>query len=166
MQVTMGGIPMGLLGKEVKVGDKAPLFKAVNVDLSEFRLEDHLGKAIVLTCFPSVDTGICAVQAAKFNNEVGKLGDKALVVTVSNDLPFALTRYCAAEGVENAITVSDHKDLDFSMQYGMLIGDLRLLARAVFVIDQEGVIRYKELASEVKSELNYEKALEALKELI
>lgn len=166
MKITMGGNPMTLLGKEVKVGDKAPIFKAVNVDLSEFNLKNYLGKAIVLTSFPSVDTGICAMQAAKFNNEVGKFGDKAIIITVSNDLPFALTRYCAANGVENAITVSDHKDLDFSMNYGMLIEELRLLARAVFVIDKEGIIRYIEIANEVKTELNYDKALEVLKELI
>ncbi|CAM3173335.1 thiol peroxidase [Streptobacillus felis] len=164
MKVTMGGNPITLIGSVVKVGQKAPEFKAVKGDLSEFKLSDYLGKKIVLTSFPSIDTGICAMQAARFNQEIGKFDD-AVLITISNDLPFALNRYCGANGIDNAITISDHKDVDFGMKYGMLIEELRLLARAVFVIDKEGNIAYMEVCPEIKSEPNYEKALEVLKRL-
>ncbi|WP_156298886.1 thiol peroxidase [Streptobacillus canis] len=164
MKITMGGNPITLIGNEVKIGQMAPNFKAVKGDMSEFKFSDYLGKKIVLTSFPSIDTGICAMQATKFNHEISKFEDTVLI-TVSNDLPFALSRYCSVNGIENAITISDHKDVDFGMKYGMLIEELRLLARAVFVIDKEGKIAYIEVCQEIKSEPDYEKALSVLNTL-
>ena len=104
MKITMGGNPLTLVGNEVKVGEMAPLFKAINKNLEEVSLKEFLGKVIVLTSFPSIDTGICAMQAAKFNNELSKY-DEVSVITISNDLPFALGRYCGANGINNAVTL-------------------------------------------------------------
>jgi len=165
MKITMGGNPLTLVGNEVKVGEMAPLFKAINKNLEEVSLKEFLGKVIVLTSFPSIDTGICAMQAAKFNNELSKY-DEVSVITISNDLPFALGRYCGANGINNAVTLSDHRDLEFANSYGMLLKELRLLARAVFIIDKKGQIIYKEVVSEIKTELNYEAALEVVKKAI
>ncbi len=165
MKITMGGNPLTLVGNEVKVGEMAPLFKAINKNLEEVSLKEFLGKVIVLTSFPSIDTGICAMQAAKFNNELSKY-DEVSVITISNDLPFALGRYCGANGINNVVTLSDHRDLEFANSYGMLLKELRLLARAVFIIDKKGQIIYKEVVSEIKTELNYEAALEVVKKAI
>lgn len=165
MKITMGGNPLTLVGNEVKVGEMAPLFKAINKNLEEVSLKEFLGKVIVLTSFPSIDTGICAMQAAKFNNELSKY-DEVSVITISNDLPFALGRYCGANGINNAVTLSDHRDLEFANSYGMLLKELRLLARAVFIIDKKGQIIYKEVVSEIKTELNYEAALKVVKKAI
>ena len=166
MKITMGGNPLTLIGNEVNVGEKAPIFKAINKDLEEVSLEKFLGKVVVLTSFPSIDTGICAIQAAKFNNELAKYEDEVSIITISNDLPFALGRFCAANGINNAITLSDHRDLEFANNYGMLLKELRLLARAVFVIDKKGEIVYKEVAKEIKTELNYHAALEVVMKAI
>lgn len=166
MNITMGGNPLTLIGNEVKVGEKAPMFKAINKNLEEVSLEQFLGKVVVLTSFPSIDTGICAIQAAKFNNELAKYEDEVSIITISNDLPFALGRFCAANGINNAITLSDHRDLEFANSYGMLLKELRLLARAVFVIDKKGQIAYKEVAKEIKTELNYDTALEVVMKAI
>ena len=142
---------------KVNVGDVFPNFKATNKDLSDFKLEDYRGKVLVINAFPSVDTGVCAIQTTRFNQEV--------VITVSKDLPFALGRFCADKGVDNAVTVSDYKYRDFENQAGLLIEELGLLARAVFVVDAEGVVRYKELCEEVGNEPDFEKALEEVKNL-
>lgn len=149
---------------KVNVGDVFPNFKATNKDLSDFNLEDYRGKVLVINAFPSVDTGVCAVQTTRFNQEI-KNYDNAVVITVSKDLPFALGRFCADKGVDNAVTVSDYKYRDFENQAGLLIEELGLLARAVFVVDTEGVVRYKELCEEVGSEPDFEKALEEVKNL-
>ena len=106
------------------------------------------------------------MQAAKFNNELAKYEDEVSIITISNDLPFALGRFCAANGINNAITLSDHRDLEFANSYGMLLKELRLLARAVFVIDKKGQIAYKEVAKEIKTELNYDAALEVVMKAI
>lgn len=166
MKITMAGKPLNLIGNEKNIGDIAYSFIAVKDDLSEFNFNECKGKPIVLTSFPSIDTGICAIQTNLFNQKIGEYKDKASLVIISNDLPFAQKRYCGVNGIDNAIVVSDHKDLDFSMNYGMLIEELRLLARAVFVIDKDFKIVYKEVASEIKTELNYDKALEALKSVL
>ena len=133
---------------KVNVGDVFPNFKATNKDLTDFNLEDYKGKVLVINAFPSVDTGVCAIQTTRFNQEI-KNFDNAVVITVSKDLPFALGRFCADKGVDNAVTVSDYKYRDFENQAGLLIEELGLLARAVFVVDAEGVVRYKELCEEV-----------------
>lgn len=158
------GLPVTIEDK-LNVGDVFPNFKATKSDLSDFNLEDYKGKAVVVTTFPSVDTGICALQAKRFNKEIDNF-DNAVVVTVSKDLPFALNRFCAAEGVENAVTVSDYKIRDVENNLGLYMKEVGLLARTVYVLDNKGVIRYKEICEEVGSEPNFEKALEVLKEVV
>lgn len=165
MKITMGGNPITLIGNEVKVGDKAPNFTALNKDLSPVSLSDFSGKKIILTSFPSIDTGICSMQTIRFNKEASQLGNDVVIITISNDLPFAISRYCATNGIENAVTLSDYRDIEFANNYGMLIKELRLLGRAVFVIDKDGIIRHIEVAKEIKSELNYDAALKVLKEI-
>ena len=145
---------------KVNVGDVFHNFKSTNKDLSDFNLEDYRGKVLVINAFPSVDTGVCAIQTTRFNQEI-KNYDNAVVITVSKDLPFALGRFCADKGVDNAVTVSDYKYRDFENQAGLLIEELGLLARAVFVVDTEGVVRYKEVGNEP----DFEKALEEVKNL-
>ena len=149
---------------KVNVGDVFPNFKATNKDLTDFNLEDYKGKVLVINAFPSVDTGVCAIQTTRFNQEI-KNFDNAVVITVSKDLPFALGRFCADKEINNAITVSDYKYRDFENNNGLLIEELGLLARAVFVLDKEGVIRYKEVLQEIGEEPNYEDALQELKKL-
>lgn len=166
MKITMGGNEVTLIGNEVKVGDKAPLFKALDKDLKEVNFKDFIGKTVILTSFPSIDTGICSLQTIKFNNEVSKFGKDVVLITISNDLPFAISRYCAVNGIENAITLSDYRDLEFANSYGMLIKELRLLGRSVFIIDKEGIIKHIDICEEIKTEVNYEKALEVLKAVL
>ena len=162
--VTFKGNPITLLGEEVKKGDKAKDFTVLGTDLSEVKLSDYAGKVVVISVFPSVDTGICALQTINFNKAVGDLAD-TVVITVSKDLPFALGRFCADKEINNAITVSDYKYRDFETNNGLLIEELGLLSRAVFVLDEQGVIRYKEVLEEIGEEPNYNNALDALKKL-
>ena len=164
--VTFKGNPVTLLGNEVKVGDKAPDFTALKTDLSELKLSDYKGKVVILTALPSIDTSVCALQAKRFNEEAGKLKDDVSIITISVDLPFALGRFCAAEGIENEVTVSDHKELDFGYKYGFVIKELRLLERGIVVIDKEGIIKYVEYCKEVTEHPSYDKAIEIVKTLI
>ena len=161
--ISFKGTPVTIEDK-LNVGEVFPNFKAVTRTLSEFELTDYRGKNIIINTFPSVDTGICALQTIKFNKEVSNLID-TVVITVSKDLPFALGRFCADKEINNAITVSDYKYRDFEKNNGLLVEELGLLARAVFVLDKEGVIRYKEVLQEIGEEPNYEVALEELKKI-
>ncbi|MGX7111686.1 thiol peroxidase [Gemella cuniculi] len=146
----------------INVGDVFPNFKAVNKDLTDFNLENYKGKTLVINAFPSVDTGICALQTIRFNQEMKNFSD-VIVITVSKDLPFALGRFCADKEIKNAVTVSDYKYREFENNIGGLIVELGLLSRMVFIIDKDGIVRYKELCEEVGNEPNYENALEILK---
>jgi len=159
--VTMKGSPLTLLGREVRVGDRAPEFNVTRNDLSPAKLADFKGKALILSSVPSLDTPVCSIETRRFNEEASKLGPDVLVLTFSMDLPFAQRRWCAAEGVERVITLSDHRDASFGMNYGVLIKELRLLARAVFVVDRGGVVRYAQLAPELTHEPDYAKVIEA-----
>lgn len=160
-QVTMRGNPVTLLGDEVKPGQKAPDFTAVANDLSTVTLSDTSGVRLFLSV-PSLDTGVCDAEVRRFNEEAAKLGN-VKVYTFSMDLPFAQKRWCGAAGVENVITLSDHRDASFGQAYGVLIKELRLLARAVFVVDSSNTVTYVEYVPEVSEHPNYEKALEAAK---
>lgn len=162
--VTFAGGPMTLLGKEVKAGENAPDFVAVKNDLSTFRLSELKGKTVIISAVPSVDTGVCELQTIRFNEEANKLEDVA-IVTISCDLPFAMGRFCAAKGIDKAVTVSDYKDLDFGMKYGFVIEELRLLTRGIVVIDKDGVVRHVEYVPEITNHPNYDKALEVAKAL-
>lgn len=154
-----------LLGNQVYEGQKAPCFKAVKKDMSEFKLKDLKGKVVIITSYPSVDTSVCSLQAATFNEEAKKHKDIS-IVTISLDLPFALSRHCSANNIENTTVLSDYQTRDFAYKYGMLIEDLYLLARAVFVIDKDQKIRYIEVCDQITNEPNYDKALEKALELV
>ncbi len=163
--VTFKGNPLTLVGNEVKVGDSAPDFVAMANDLSPVSLYSYKGKPIIISSVPSLDTPICDMSTRRFNEEAINHGNDIAILTVSMDLPFAQARWCGAAGVKNVVTLSDYKDASFGMQYGLLIKELRLLARAVFVIDKNGKIQYLELVPEIAQEPNYDSALEALKKI-
>ncbi|MFA6221906.1 MAG: thiol peroxidase [Desulfomonilaceae bacterium] len=163
--VTFKGNPLTLVGNEVKVGDSAPDFVAMANDLSPVSLSSYKGKPIIISSVPSLDTPICDMSTRRFNEEAINHGNDIAILTVSMDLPFAQARWCGAAGVKNVVTLSDYKDASFGMQYGLLIKELRLLARAVFVIDKNGKIQYLELVPEIAQEPNYDSALEALKKI-
>ena len=163
--VTMKGNPLSLSGNTVKVGDKAPDFKVIANDLSEVNLSSFKGKVCLIATVPSLDTSVCDTETRKFNEKATQLGDNTVVLTISMDLPFAQSRWCGAAGVKNVQTLSDHRFADFGNKYGVLITDLRLLARTVFIVDAKGIIRYIQVVDELTSEPNYESALKALKGL-
>lgn len=162
--VTFAGTPITLLGKEIKVGDKAPDFIGLGQGLAPVKLSDFPGKNIIIAAYPSIDTSVCAAQNRRFNAEANNLTD-VVVLSVSCDLPFAQGRFCAAEGLANIKTISDHKDLDFGKKYGFVIGEHRLLARGTVVIDKSGIVRFVEYVPEVTTEPDYEAALSVVKAL-
>jgi thiol peroxidase len=164
VKITFAGNPLTLLGNEVKVGDMAPDFNSVGAGLTPVKLSDFAGKTIVLAIYPSIDTGVCAAQNRRFNAEANNMKD-VVVLSISCDLPFAQSRFCAAEGLENIRTISDHKELEFGQKYGFWIKELRLLARGTVVIDKAGIVKYVEYVSEVTHEPNYDAALAVVKGL-
>ncbi len=163
--VTFGGKPVTLMGRLVKPGQAAKNFFAVKENLQPFNLSEHSNQVRIISAVPSVDTDICAQQTRRFNEEAAALKN-IQVITISCDLPFALKRFCAAEGIDNIITVSDHKDKDFGVKYGLLIEELGLLARAIVVIDKSDVVQYVEVVPEIAEHPDYEKALEVAKALM
>jgi len=160
--ITMKGNPLTLLGKELKVGDVAPDFEILDNDLSPVKFSSFRGKTCVISSVPSLDTPVCDMETRRFNEEAGKLGEDVQILTISMDLPFAQKRWCGASGVDKVITLSDHRDASFGADYGVLIKELRLLARVVFVIDREGVIRYIQIVKEQTEEPDYDAVLEAI----
>ena len=164
--VTMKGNPITLMGTELQVGDKAPDFVAIDNDLNPVSFDSFRGKVCILSSVPSLDTPVCDMETRRFNDEAGRLGDDVEILTISMDLPFAQKRWCGAAGVDRVQTLSDHRDAAFGQAYGVLIKGLRLLARAVFVVDTEGTIRYMELVKEIASEPDYDSVLTAVKELV
>lgn len=164
--VTFAGNPIALLGKEVKVGDKAPAFTLLDNALGEKTLADYAGKVKVISVVPSLDTGVCDAQTRWFNQNVSKLGKNVVVLTVSVDLPFAQKRWCGAAGIDQVETLSDHRDLSFGENYGFILEGLRLLSRGIVVIDKDDVVRYVEYVPEVTSAVNFEAAEAATKALV
>ena len=158
------GNPLTLVGTELKVGDTAPDAEVLANDLSPVKLSGFGGKVCVICTVPSLDTPVCDIQTRKFNEQAASLGDDVVVLTISMDLPFAQQRWCGAANVENIQTLSDHHTAEFGTAYGILIKELRLLARTVFVVDKKGIIRYIEIVDEVTNEPDYEAALSAVKE--
>jgi thiol peroxidase len=165
-KITMKGNPLTLMGDEVKIGDKAPDVEVLGNDLSPVKLSSYRGKVCIISSVPSLDTPVCDMETRRFNQEAGDLGTDVVVLTISMDLPFAQSRWCGAAGVDKVITLSDHRDAAFGKAYGVLIKELRLLARAVFVLDREGVLRYIQLVKEVAEEPDYDAVLEAVKGLM
>ncbi|WP_108671291.1 thiol peroxidase [Peribacillus acanthi] len=160
--ITFKHNPVTLLGNEVKVGDQAPDFTVLANDMSPVTLADSKGQVRLISVVPSVDTGVCDAQTRKFNEAASQL-DNVKILTISVDLPFAQKRWCAAAGIENVQTLSDHRDLSFGEAYGVHIKELRLLARAVFVVDSNDTVTYVEYVSEGTDHPNYEAAIEAAK---
>ncbi len=162
--VKMRGNPVTLLGSEVKVGDKAPDFTALAGLGAPVGLGDLKGKVKVFNVVLSVDTPVCDTQTKRFNKEAAGLGDDVEIVTISMDLPFALKRYCAAEGIDRVKTLSDYQNASFGEAYGVLIKENRLLARSIFVVDKNDKVRHTEIVGEITQEPDYEAALKAVKE--
>lgn len=161
-----GDVDITLLGNEIKVGDKAPSFKAVKRNLESFDFSELDGKIKIISVLPSVDTSVCEIQTTKFNQLASELSQDVEILTISNDLPFAQDRFCSAKGIENLTLVSDYQDLDFGMKYGVVIEGLRLLNRSVFVIDKDNTVKYVEYVKQNTELPNYQKALEVGKSLI
>jgi thiol peroxidase len=161
--VTMRGNPLTLVGNEVKIGEVAPDFVALDPNLTPIELSSYRSKICIISSVPSLDTPVCDIETKKFNEEAVRLGEKVQILTISMDLPFAQKRWCGAAGVNKIQTLSDHRDAQFGLAYGVLIKELRLLARAVFLVDQKGILQYAQLIKEITNEPNYEEIWSALK---
>jgi thiol peroxidase len=161
--ITFQQEPVTLLGTEIKVGDQAPDFTVLSNGLKEVTLADYKGKVRLIATVPSIDTGVCSEETKRFNEEADKI-DNVQVLTISMDLPFAQQRWCAANGIKKLDTLSDHRDASFGENYGVLIKELRLLARAIFVIDSNDKVTYVEYVDEVTNHPDYEAALTAAKQ--
>ena len=164
--VTMKGAPLTLVGPDVKPGDKAPDFVVLDNELKEVRLKDFAGKIKVISVTPSLDTPVCDLQARRFNQEAALLPGDVVVLNISMDLPFALARFCTAAGIEKVKTLSDHREASFGTAYGVLMKEARLLARSVFIIDKDDVVRYRQLVKEQTSHPNYDEALAAVGKMV
>ena len=166
-KVTFKGNAVTLAGAELKAGQGAPDFTAVDTNLQPVRIGDGRGKVLILSAVPSLDTPVCETETRRFNEEVAKLGDGVEVWTISMDLPFAQKRWCSTTGVRHVKTLSDFRDRSFGQRYGVAIQDgplAGLNARAVFVVGKDGKIRHAEYVSDITKEPNYEAALSAAKQ--
>lgn len=163
--VTMKGRPLTLVGSEIRLGQKAPDFEVIANDLSPVKFSSFRGKVCVIASVPSLDTSVCDMETRRFNQEAARLSSDVVTLTISMDLPFAQKRWCGAAGVSRVQTLSDHRDASFGTAYGVLIRELRLLARAVFVVDRQGAIRHIQLVEEIASEPDYDAVLSAVKQL-
>lgn len=164
--ITMHGNPLHLEGTVPAIGSKAPDFTLFANDLSPRSLSNFAGKVLVLVTVPSLDTGVCDMEVRRFNQEVAALSPDIAILAVSCDLPFAQSRWCGAANVKAVQTLSDYKETHFGKNYGILIQELRLLGRAVFVIDRQGIITYAEIVKELGNEPNYEAALSTAKKAV
>jgi len=154
-----------LLGTQVNIGDKAPNFKVVDKNFAPIQLSDFKDKTLLISVVPSLDTGVCSLQTKRFNEEAAKLPKNVIILTISNDLPFAQKRFCKVESVVQVKVLSDSVWRNFGESYGLLIKDMGLLTRAIFIIDNQGIIKYKELVANISQHPNYESALAAIKEI-
>ncbi len=161
MNITSGGKPITIIGNEVKVGDVAKDFILSKNDLSEATLSDYQGKVKVLSVVPSLDTGVCDAQTRRFNQELNDRDD-IVVITISMDLPCAQARWCGASGLNNVVTLSAHKNEDFAKDYGVLIKELRLLTRSVFVLNENNEVTYVEYVPEVSTLPDFDSVLKHL----
>jgi thiol peroxidase len=164
--ITMKGNPLTLIGKELRVGDWAPDVEVLDNNLSPVKLSSFRGKICVISSVPSLDTPVCDMETRRFNKEAGKLSADIQILTISMDLPFAQKRWCGAAGVDNVVTLSDHRNASFGTAYGVLIKELRLLARSVFVVDREGIIKYVQMVNEISKEPDYDTIMNAVNNLV
>ncbi|MFD0672668.1 thiol peroxidase [Cohnella sp. GCM10027633] len=163
---TAKGYPITLVGPELRVGDTAPNFK-INQDLlKEASLSDYEGKIKLISVVPSLDTPVCDSQTRRFNEEASQLGNDVIFITISVDLPFAQSRFCSTAGIDRMITLTDYKHRSFGEAYGVLIKELQLELRAIFILDANNTIRYVEYLKEMTDHPDYEAAISALRELI
>ena len=163
--ITMKGHPLTLLGNLPDVGQAAPDFEVLDNNLTPVKLSSFKGKICVIASVPSLDTPICDIETRRFNTEAAQLSPDTVILTISMDLPFAQKRWCGAAGIDKVITLSDHRNAEFGAAFGMIIKELRLLARAVFVIDRSGIVRLAQLVKEVAQEPDYGAALSVVKQL-
>ena len=164
--VTLKGKPMTVIGPKLEPGDKAPNATLVANDGSTVSLDDYAGKLRLISVVYSLDTGICDLQTHRFNQAAADLGPDAVVLTISTDLPFAQKRWCGAAGVDKVKTLSDHREAAFGQAYGVLIKELRLLARSIFVLDKNGVVQYIQHVKEISQEPDYDAVIAAVKKLV
>ena len=164
--ITFKGNPMTLAGQEVKVGDKAPDFAVVDNGLAATTLATYSGKVKIISAVPSIDTPVCDTETRRFNQEAANLPGDVVVLTISLDLPFAQKRWCGAAGIDRVTTLSDYRTRSFGKNYGVLIKELLLLSRTVFVIDAKDTVRYIQRVPEVTSEPDYAAVIVAAKALL
>jgi thioredoxin-dependent peroxiredoxin len=165
-KITFLGNPLTLIGTEAKIGEKADNFTVLDKELKEISLKDFTGKIKLISVTPSLDTPVCDIQARRFNQEAAKLPDDVIIMNISMDLPFAISKFCTTAGIDKVKAYSDHRDASFGNAYGVLIKELRLLARSIFIIDRDDTIRYIELVPELSHQPDYDKALAELRKLI
>lgn len=161
--VTFQGNPLTLLGPALKLNTKAPDFTVLGQDLSPVTLANVSGKIKVISVTPSLDTPVCDLQIRRFNQEASSLSSDIVVLNISMDLPFALARFCTANGIDRVMALSDHRDASFGMNYGVLIKELRLLARAIFILDKNDILIYQQIVPELTHEPDYAKAIAVIK---
>ena len=164
--ITFEGNPLTLVGNEVKVGDRMPDCTVVDKNLAPVNLSSFLSKVCVISCMPSLDTSVCDIMTRRFSEEVVSLGKDVILLAITMDLPFAQDRWCIAADVENVYMLSDHRSCAFGESFGVLIKDLRLLARAVFIVDRDGIVRYKQIVPELTHEPDYDAVLQGAKQLV
>ena len=160
------GKPLTLVGKELKVGDKAPDVTLTDGTFSPVKLSDTRGKVRLLSIVPSLDTSTCSIQTRTFNKELAQMADKVATYTISADLPTAQSRYAQENNIDRMRMLSDYKTVSFGENYGLLVKENRLLARAVLVVDENDTITYMQVVPEVSTEPDYKSALEALKKAV
>lgn len=163
--VTMGGKPITLIGDEVKVDMEAPDVEVIDNDLSPVKISSFSNKVVIISSVPSLDTPVCDIETRKLDDEVDKLDFDVEILTISMDLPFAQKRWCGAAETKRVKTLSDYRDASFGMSYGVLIKEVRLLARAIFILDKERIIRYIQLVNEITNEPDYNDVLSAVRKL-
>jgi len=164
--VVSRGKPLTLIGPDIQIGDRAPDFVVLDGELNRITLNSYAGKFKVISVTPSLDTPVCDLQLRRFNHEAAALPHDVVVLNISMDLPFAISRFCGAAGIDRAKALSDHREASFGIAYGVLIKELRLLARSIFIIDKNDIVRYREIVKEQSNHPDYEKAFSFLSEVV
>jgi len=164
--VTIHGNPLTLVGKELSIGDPAPDAELLDNSSNPIKISSFQGKVCVILSVPSLDTPVCDMETRRFNEAAGKLGSDVVILTVSMDLPFAQKRWCGAAGVERVITLSDHREASFGKAFGVLIKELRLLARSIFILDRNGAIQYIQNVKEISQEPDYDAVIKAVQKIV